>query len=228
VAGPPPAEYRVTGSNGDGDAIGRKRSLKAPVVDAVHVMVATDTLAEFVDDVRDVFEATDSPTEQAERVAGLTAELTTSHGWLEEELGDGRVRQAELYVDDDHGHPEPGFRITAGRSEPGKESARSHLAHDHGLAWVVYATCSGQREQNTFGWTYDDAGIPHLERTGNVVLEAGDVIAVPPGGIHQQRTVGDEPSLNLRIESQDMSVRPRHWYNLDDEAAEASVEPTVA
>ncbi|MFB6161133.1 MAG: hypothetical protein ABEJ61_08155 [Haloferacaceae archaeon] len=191
-------------------------------------MVTTDTLSAFVDDVRDTFRSTDDPTDQAERVAGLTRDLLTTRGWLEEELGDGRVRQAELYVDDEYGHPEPGFRITAGRSEPGKEEARSHLAHDHGLAWVVYGTYSGQREQNTFGWSYDEAGVSRLEQTDTVVLNEGEVIAVPPGGIHQQRTVGDETSINLRIESVDMSVRPRHWYNLDDDAAEASVDPTVA
>lgn len=194
-------------------------------------MVVTDTLAGFIDDVRDVFRSTPNPSVQAERVADLTAELISVRGWLEEELNamDGdQIRLASLYVDDDYGHPEPGFRITAGRIDPGEEPARSHLAHDHGLAWVVYSTYSGQREQTTYGWAYDDAGMPHLEETTRIVQHEGDVIVVPPGQIHQQRTVGDETSINLRIESQDMSNRPRHWYNVDDGSAEASVKPTVA
>lgn len=190
-------------------------------------MVETDTLSQFIDDIRTAIRGTDNPLVQAERVADLTRDVAAERGWLEEELGGGNVRQAEIYVDDEVGHPEPGFRITAGRTDPQTESSRSNFAHDHGLAWVVYATYTGQREQNTFGWTYED-GIPHLERTGHTVLNEGEVIAVPPGGIHQQRTVGDETSLNLRIESQDMSIRPRNWYDVDDGSAEASVEPTLA
>jgi predicted metal-dependent enzyme (double-stranded beta helix superfamily) len=194
-------------------------------------MVETDTLAGYIDDVRDVFRTTQSPVRQGEQVADLTADVLAEEGWLEAELdavGGDQVRLGALYTDDDYGHPEPGFRITAGRIDPGEEPAKSHLAHDHGLAWVVYGTYTGQREQTIYNWAYDESGVPHLEESAQLVQEKGDVIVVPPGEIHRQATVGTETSINVRIESLDMSGRPRHWYNVDDGAAEVSVEPTVA
>jgi predicted metal-dependent enzyme (double-stranded beta helix superfamily) len=96
------------------------------------------------------------------------------------------------------------------------------------MAWVVYGTYSGERQQTIYNWEYDDSGIPHLEESDRLVQRKGDVILVPQGEIHQQATVGTDTSINFRIESQDMADRPRHWYNVDDGAAEASVTPTVA
>ncbi|MFB6311654.1 MAG: hypothetical protein ABEH64_10815 [Salinirussus sp.] len=194
-------------------------------------MVETDTLAEYIEDVRDVFATTSNPVQQGSQVAELTADVLASDGWLEVELdaiGDEEIRLGSLHTDDEYGHPEPGFRITAGRIDPGEEPAASHLAHDHGLAWVVYGTYSGQREQTIYNWAYDESGIPHLEKSASMVQGKGDVILVPQGEIHQQATVGTETSINFRIESQSMADRPRHWYNVEDGAAEASVTPTVA
>lgn len=194
-------------------------------------MVETDTLAGYIDDVRNVFASTDNPVQQGSRIAELTADVLDLEDWLEAELdavGDEEIRLGGLYTDDGYGHPESGFRITAGRIDPGEEPAVSHLAHDHGLAWVVYGTYSGERQQTIYNWAYDDSGIPHLEESARLVQQKGDVILVPQGEIHQQATVGTETSINFRIESQDMADRPRHWYNVDDGTAEASVTPTVA
>lgn len=194
------------------------------------IMVETDTLTDYIDDVRGVFAATDNPVQQGSRVAELTADLLDREDWLKDELGalgDEEIRLGSLYTDDEYGHPESGFRITAGRVDPGEEPARSHLAHDHGLAWVVYGTYSGKRQQTIYNWEYDASGIPHLKESASMVQEKGDVILVPQGEIHQQATVGTETSINFRIESQNMADRPRHWYNVDDGAAEASVTPTV-
>lgn len=193
-------------------------------------MVETPTLRAFISDVQAVFEATKNPTEQGKRVAGLTADLMDEPDWLETELdaigGEG-ISRGSVYVDEEYGHPEPGFRFTSGR-DPAGENLGSNVAHDHGMAWVVYGTYSGKREQTLYDWVYDDSGIPELQQTGQFVQEQGDVILVPPGQIHQQRTLGNEESINFRVESQSMAGKPRHWYNVTENTAEASIDPTVA
>lgn len=193
-------------------------------------MVETTTLQGFIEDVQGVFQATNNPLEQGKQVAGLTAELMQKSDWLEIELeaiGGERISRGSVYVDEEYGHPEPGFRFTSGR-DPAGENLGSNVAHDHGMAWVVYGTYSGQREQTLYEWVYDDAGIPELEQGGQFVQRKGDVILVPPGQIHQQRTIGTEESINFRVESQSMAGKPRHWYNVTEDKAEASIEPTVA
>ncbi len=193
-------------------------------------MVETATLRSFTTDVQDVFEATTNPVQQGKRVTALTAELMHEPGWLEEELaaiGEEEISRGSIYVDEEYGHPEPGFRFTSGRDPAGKNLG-SNIAHDHGMAWVVYGTYSGQREQTLYNWVYDDSNIPKLQQTGQMVQQKGDAILVPPGQIHQQRTVGNEESINFRVESQSMEGKPRHWYNVTEDEAEASIEPTVA
>lgn len=55
-----------------------------------------------------------------------------------------------------------------------------------------------------------------------------NVIIVPPGGIHQQATVGPGTSVSSRLESRDLSNRSHHWYYGDDGAIEASTTSLAA
>lgn len=193
-------------------------------------MPETEILTNFIQNVRDVFKETNNPTVQAERVAELTTAVLSEEDWLEMELesqGVDQARMVTLYVDDEFGTPEPGFRITAGRLSPENDPARKNLAHDHGLAWVIYGTYSGEREQTIYNWVFDETGIPHLEATDHFAQQKGDLIIVPPGQIHRQQTVGNEDSINFRVESLDMSSRPRYWYKVEEGLAEASVKHSL-
>lgn len=49
-------------------------------------MIETDILSDYIDDVRNVFETTESPIEQGEQVATLTADVLAEDSWLDDEI----------------------------------------------------------------------------------------------------------------------------------------------
>jgi predicted metal-dependent enzyme (double-stranded beta helix superfamily) len=200
-------------------------------------MVETDVLAGFIKEVRDVFRSTDSAWTQARQVSNLTSELMSRRGWLEEELANGKRREEfsemtavgeqsrQLYVDDEFGYPDRGFRITAAKTDPEQTPSNTNFAHDHGIAWVVYGTYSGVREQITYHWAHDDEGEPQFVQTDRRHQESGSAVAILPGQIHHQHAVGDDSSMRFRVESKNMADIPRTWYDTDEESAVASVLP---
>ena len=107
------------------------------------------TVDEFIDDVREIFDATQDPLAQAQGVADKMEVLLQTPGWLEERLelpDEGGYGRYDLHLDEDYGHPGGGFWLMASVQKPDQDN----LPHDHGAAWVVYGVYEGAIKQTKF------------------------------------------------------------------------------
>ena len=74
------------------------------------------TVDAFIDDVRDIFDATQDPLAQASGVAERMELLLKTPGWLEERLelpDEGGYGRYDLHLDEEYGHPGGGFWLMA-------------------------------------------------------------------------------------------------------------------
>jgi predicted metal-dependent enzyme (double-stranded beta helix superfamily) len=183
---------------------------------------ATYTLERFIADVQQVFASTKDPRAQAQAVAKHMQELLTVPGWLDEELqslpqsGYGRV---DLHIDEEYGHPEPGFLAMCSAQRPGQDNS----PHDHGASWVVYGVYKGAIEQTKWRWVYPehDWTSPELKPAERHVQAEGAVAFFLPGEIHTTKNVHDGRSLVFRLEAQRLDQVMRHRYNPQANAASA-------
>jgi predicted metal-dependent enzyme (double-stranded beta helix superfamily) len=182
------------------------------------------TMDSFIKDVREIFSSTKDPRSQAQRVARHMKELLTVPGWLEEMLNlpvEGGFGRTDLYIDDELGHPGPGFLLMCGVQPPGQSNA----PHDHGASWVVYGVYQGAIEQTKWRWHYpeSDRTSPELRDLESWVQGEGDVAFFLPGEIHTTRCVADGRTLVLRLEAQKLDRVVRHRY--DQKANSGEVFP---
>lgn len=170
----------------------------------------------FVEATRDAFRTHTDPLSQAEAVTAATEDLLTVEGWMEEMMEvDGRRARAELHLDEEYGHPDPGFVVKGSVTHPEAPTGGS-TPHDHGSTWVVYGVYRGTMEQYRYGWEYDeDARTPELTERAKFVQEPGDALFLLPGEIHRTNIVSEEPTWVVRIESQHLDTVARHRYDLD-------------
>lgn len=68
--------------------------------------------------------------------------------------------------------------------------------HNH-ATWGLVAVLDG-REKNTFWQQATTEGLP-LEKTGDRILDPGDIITFMPNAIHQIEALGDEPVISLNL-----------------------------
>lgn len=174
-----------------------------------------EALDAFVEETREAVRTRANVREQAEAVTAAAEDLVAADGWMEELVDfDGSRARAELYLDDELGHPEPGFVVKGSVTDPAEPTGGS-IPHDHGAAWVVYAVYRGEMEQYRYGWEYDeDARNPELVERATFVQEPGDALFLLPGEIHRTDIVSEEPTWVVRIESQHIDTLPRHRYDL--------------
>ena len=180
---------------------------------------ASYNLDQFIADIRQVFASNQDARAQAQGVAKHMKELLAAPGWLEKkanlkpETGSNRV---DLYVDDEYGHPGPGFLVMCALQTPSTSSGLGGVTpHDHGPSWVVYGVCQGAIEQTRFRWAHPDGDrtSPVLQEADQFVQKAGEVAFFMPGEIHHTRTAGEDAALILRVEGQRLDKVIRHRYD---------------
>jgi len=182
----------------------------------------TYTLDSFIADVRNAFVSTPDPVARAEAVRGHLQQLLAVPGWLEEQLKqlpEGGYGRVDLHLDEEYGHPEPGFLAMCSAQRPGQDNA----PHDHGASWVVYGVYEGEIEQTRWRWVYPehDWTSPALKPTERYVQRAGEVAFFLPGEIHTTKNVHSGRSLVFRLEAQRLNTVIRHRYNQREQSASA-------
>ncbi len=120
-------------------------------------------------------------------------------------------------------HPDQGFGVNVLHDEPDHSlfvvaiswlPGRGAPAHDHGT-WAVIVGVDGP-ETNTFWERTDDRSKPdyaELREIGEKVCEAGDVIALPNGGIHSVRNESARTSLSFHVYGQHLNHARRSQYD---------------
>ena len=105
-----------------------------------------------------------------------------------------RPDSRELYRDPTHG-----FMLLAHNENEGLYRP----PHDHGRAWVVYATQSGEIEVRTYAKVANPLGEPRLVLRDTSVLAPGEARAYLPGDIHDTRCL-TESALLFRFTERDL------------------------
>ena len=150
--------------------------------------------------------------------------LINTPGWLEEMLDlpeEGGYGPKSLHLEEEAGHPKPGFWLMASVQEDG----RDNLPHDHGNAWVVYGVYDGAIEQTKWRWFYPGEGVDRLQlkETGQFVQKEGAVAFFLPGEIHNTRNVtggpclGSPPGVPEAGPASPLPVQPRREHHEGDE-----------
>ena len=178
---------------------------------------------QFVDAVRDVFANTPDARSQARGIATEMKTLLASPGLLDEikEKGGGKPGRIDLHIDDEYGHPGPGFCLMTSLTPRGKATGGAR-AHDHGASFVVYGVYKGAIEQTKYNWAYNKDGdwtSSELKEGDCFVQREGEIAFFLPGEIHKTDSVGDEPPIVIRLEGQLLDRVARHSYNLDGSRA---------
>ena len=180
------------------------------------------TMEAFVEEVRQMFANTKDPKAQAQFVARKRQVLLKTPGWLEEKINlpsEGGYGRYDLHQDEEYGHPEGGFLLMCGVSEPGKPAG---IPHDHGTTWVVYGVYKGAIEQTKWRWSYpeSDRTSPEIKALESWVQKDGDIAFFLPGEIHNTHGVSDERTLVVRLEGQKLAGMLRHRYDPKTNTAE--------
>jgi predicted metal-dependent enzyme (double-stranded beta helix superfamily) len=183
---------------------------------------ATYTLDRFIADVKQVFASTTDPRAQAQAVASHMGDLLAERGWPEEKLqplSEGGYGRVDLHVDEEYGHPGPGFLVMCSAQRPGQENS----PHDHGASWVVYGVYEGAIEQTRWRWVYPehDWTSPELKPAERYIQGQGAVAFFLPGEIHTTKNIHDGRSLVFRLEGQRLDRVLRHRYNQQENSARA-------
>jgi hypothetical protein len=184
-------------------------------------MTATSsyTIEQLIGDVRNVFATTRDPRKQAEAIAEPLELLLNAPDLVEdiERRAAGRTGRIDLHIDQQYGHPGPGFCVMTSIPNPEARNPQGErLPHDHGASWVAYGVFKGATEQVKYRWSYPGEGrwtSPELKECERFVQQAGQVAFFLPGEIHQTSRVGSEPSRIIRIEAQYLDRVTRHVYN---------------
>lgn len=176
----------------------------------------------FVAEVRQVFATVKDARTQAQAVAQHMKEMLAAPGLMEEinQRSGGRPGRVDLHVDEEYGHPGPGFCLMTSLPGPEEESA-GRWPHDHGASYVVYGVYKGAIEQAKYRWTFPKEGSwtsPELKESERFVQREGDVAFFLPGEIHKTTRVGDAPPIVVRLEAQRLDRVLRHAYNPEKQA----------
>jgi predicted metal-dependent enzyme (double-stranded beta helix superfamily) len=148
-------------------------------------------LYHFLSDLERVFQREPNDRVRLAMVRGLVRQLLTSSYWLQDAISPPDPQTGwsltKLY-------DEPFFPWTLQNSawSPGLPSP----IHNHGT-WGVVAVISGQ-EHNTF-WRQVSPGSAEVEKVGECILNAGDVISFLPETIHSIKVLGDRPAITMKV-----------------------------
>ena len=190
--------------------------------------ITTYSMETFIANVREVFATQDTSLARAQGIAEEMKRLLKEPHWLDDKVGQQRGR-VDLYVDDQYGHPGPGFLLMCSRSERTATLAAPQPAptesgavpHDHGASFVVYGIYKGAGQQIKYQWSYPPGQwtSPRLVESGRFIQQAGEVAFFLPGEIHSTAPAGDGVTVIVRLEAQKLERVTRHRYNLQDNTA---------
>jgi hypothetical protein len=185
---------------------------------------STYSVERFVTDVRQVFANVKDARAQAQGVAKHMKDLLAEPGLAEEiqRRSGGKPGRVDLHIDEEYGHPAPGFCLMTSVPGPRVERAGARAPHDHGASFVVYGVYKGAIEQTKYKWTYTKDGdwtAPELQPSESFVQRPGDVAFFLPGEIHRTGNVGSEPPVVIRLEAQWLDRVLRHAYNAEKSTA---------
>ncbi len=178
----------------------------------------TYTIEQFVGDMKKVFASTKDPRAQAGTIAKHMEALLVSPGLPDEiqQRAAGRTGRIDLYVDQEHGHPGPGFCLMTSIPDPNAQGgSRERYPHDHGASFVVYGVFKGATQQVKFRWACPDNGdrnTPELKEYDRFTQNTGQAAFFLPGEIHMTGPAGGGPSRIIRLEAQKLDRVPRHSY----------------
>jgi predicted metal-dependent enzyme (double-stranded beta helix superfamily) len=111
-----------------------------------------------------------------------------------------------------HEEPDHTLAVVAVCWLPGRETP----PHNHGT-WAVVAGVDGP-ERNVFWKRVDDgtrAGYAKLERIGEKVIGAGEVLAMPAGIIHSVANDTDKTTLTLHVYGKHLNHSARSNFDLE-------------
>ena len=182
------------------------------------------TIDQFVADIRQVFANLRDARAQAQGVAKHLKGLLEAPDLMDEinRRSSGKPGRVDLHIDEEYGHPAPGFCLMTSLPSPRAEGAGGRLPHDHGASFVVYGVYKGAIEQTKYKWTYTKDGdwtSPELRTSECFVQRPGDVAFFLPGEIHKTTSVGSEPPVVIRLEAQWLDRVLRHAYNPEKNTA---------
>jgi len=179
---------------------------------------ANYTIEKFIGDVKKVFASTNDPRAQGGAIAKHMEALLASPSLPDdiEQRAAGRTGRIDLYVDQEHGHPGPGFCLMTTITDPNAQGgSRERFPHDHGASFVVYGVFKGATQQVKFRWTCPDNGdrkTPELKEYDRFTQDTGQAAFFLPGEIHMTGPAGGGPSRIIRLEAQKLDRVPRHSY----------------
>jgi predicted metal-dependent enzyme (double-stranded beta helix superfamily) len=167
----------------------------------------TPRVRSFVDGVRSLIAASDSPTEACERIRPSFAELLADPEWLPDEyrrdapdsgMGGG-IGQWLLFRAGDSSLSLFSLVVPSGSETP---------VHDH-LAWGLVGLYQGTQDEEVYEHRSDG-----LELVESRALTPGDFYAlIPPGGdIHRVRTTSKETSVSIHLLTNDTGCVWRHRF----------------
>jgi predicted metal-dependent enzyme (double-stranded beta helix superfamily) len=151
-------------------------------------------LYHFLSDLESVLKKEADDRQRLAMIRPLVRRLLTSSYWIQDAIATPDPQTGwsltKLY-------DEPFFPWTIQNSawSPGQSSP----IHNHGT-WGIVAVIRGQ-EHNTF-WRKTSPDSLEVERTGECVLSAGDVISFLPQTIHSIKALGEQPAITMKVYGQ--------------------------
>lgn len=150
-------------------------------------------LYRFLTDVEDIVNNISNDYQILQGIRPLVRRLLISSSWLQGEY---------LEPDPDTGwsvqmiYDEPDFPLTIQTVSwlPGKVSP----IHNHG-AWGIVALISGQEKNMFWRHSEDEKLTNFLEKTGECILEPGDIICLMPDAIHHVEAIGNSPTISFNL-----------------------------
>jgi predicted metal-dependent enzyme (double-stranded beta helix superfamily) len=150
-------------------------------------------LYRFLTDLEDLLSNVSSDRDRLQAICPLVQQLLTSSYWLQvpDEPPDPDLGWSVQMLYD-----EPFFPLTVQLVTwlPGVTSP----IHNHG-AWGLVAMISGQ-EKNTFWRRSPTPEFPDkIERVGDLIISAGEIVTFLPDTIHSIKAIGNEPTISFNI-----------------------------
>ncbi|WP_019500940.1 hypothetical protein [Pseudanabaena sp. PCC 6802] len=170
-------------------------------------------LYRFLNDLEDLLASISSDRDRLQAICPLVQRLLTSSYWLQvpEQPPDPELGWSVQMLYD-----EPFFPLTVQLVAwlPGIASP----IHNHG-AWGLVALISG-KEKNTFWRRSPTVEFPgKIERVGDRVITAGEIVTFMSDTIHSIEALGDEPTISFNIYGE-TNYEQRFEFDLDTMSAQ--------
>ncbi len=153
-------------------------------------------LHQFLTEILELLSEVSDETEEWDRLPQIrrkVRQLVTNSYWVQTQYLEPspQTGTALLTLYDEIGYP---LTVQNVSFAPGVVST----IHNHGT-WGVVAMLKGQ-EKHTFWRRVEDPEYPdRIEKVGERVLAAGEIISFTPNAIHQIEAIGDEPAVTFHI-----------------------------